>query len=89
MILYKTSKYSTEIEEVEVTKETEHSVHLPAKDGDRARREAKNSGYSNYHNTKKEAKEFLQRNLEQKFQWLETELIKLKKDLETINAIEL
>lgn len=54
--------YDTRIEEVEVTRETEQSVFLPAgtrfhKNGER--REAKRSDHMNYFDTWDEARDFL------------------------------
>lgn len=58
MIKYKTCGFSDRIDEVEIARETKSSLWIISLNG-HARRASKISRYDNYHDTWKEAKDYL------------------------------
>ena len=84
MIKYRTR--FNKIEAIEVERETEKQVLLPANNGSRAYRENKRSDWSNWHDTFEGARDFLLNNneieakrLKERIKRLEEDCAKIKK----------
>ena len=84
-------KYRTrfdKIEALEVERETDKQVVLPAKGGCRSSRENKESDWSNWHDTWDEAHAFLIRNAEQKVDACRLALERAKGELGQIKGMK-
>ncbi len=86
MIKYRT-RYNA-IEVVAVLRETKKQVVLRAKNGARQIREAKVSGWSNWHDTWEDAHAFLLRNAEQSVEHLRIRLDRAKGELAQIRGMK-
>jgi len=56
---YKINSWNADIEEIEIERETDKCVFLRWSHGNRIHKEAKRSGYDQYFDTLKEAREYL------------------------------
>jgi hypothetical protein len=86
---YKTRRRQTSIEEVEIIRETDFFVYLPAgyrKSGER--RESKNSEYENYFDTWEQAHASLLNRAENKVGSARIELSKAESELQTVQGMK-
>jgi hypothetical protein len=81
-IKYRTSKYSVEIKEVEVERETDHSVWV------KGNRSAKHSDWHQYHETYNEAFNFLDCRYTQKLSAAESRLDTAKNEYSAVQELK-